>query len=406
MSVINRMLRELDRRQGLGTPETGLPPQNVRVVPEVPASREWFWRILAVLMVAAVGWVAWIAWQLRPHTLATGEAFRAAEEAQRRAAQRAVRAGAELKSEPPNSGLGEVAQGETESRKTGEPQPGKPPAVDTLRLAQALSTPISAAPLSATIAERKASAPSSGAAGKPSPKTETVPAPPSGGEGGKGNAQRLGPAGVPELQLLPAPAARVERRERPRSPAERAEGEFLRGAGLLAQARVAEAEEAFAAALAADPAHQGARQALVALALEARRVDEAHRLLEEGLANQPTNAQFALALARIMVGRGEHSRALEVLDKASTAALSNPDYHLLRAGALVRLARHGEAVQAYHAALRLDAANAQAWVGLGVALEALGNTPEAAEAFRRALAAGPISAELRDFAEQRVRAIR
>ena len=48
----------------------------------------------------------------------------------------------------------------------------------------------------------------------------------------------------------------------------------------------------------------------------------------------------------------------------------------------------------------------QAWVGLGISYEQLGKRPEAAEAFRRSLAAGELSAELKTFAEQRIRALR
>jgi hypothetical protein len=48
----------------------------------------------------------------------------------------------------------------------------------------------------------------------------------------------------------------------------------------------------------------------------------------------------------------------------------------------------------------------QAWVGLGISYEQLGKRPEAAEAFRRSLAAGPLSSELKTFAEQRIRALR
>ncbi len=45
-------------------------------------------------------------------------------------------------------------------------------------------------------------------------------------------------------------------------------------------------------------------------------------------------------------------------------------------------------------------------MGLGISLEALQQKPEAAQAFRNALAAGPVSSELRTFAEQRIQALR
>jgi hypothetical protein len=41
-----------------------------------------------------------------------------------------------------------------------------------------------------------------------------------------------------------------------------------------------------------------------------------------------------------------------------------------------------------------------------MSLEALEKRAEAAEAFKRALASGPVSADVRSFAEQRIRALR
>src|SRR5215510_6768929 len=60
------MLQDLDRRQGTSDPDATLAMSQVRTVPAAKKDREWFWRIIAVLMIAAVGWVGWIAWQLQP----------------------------------------------------------------------------------------------------------------------------------------------------------------------------------------------------------------------------------------------------------------------------------------------------------------------------------------------------
>jgi hypothetical protein len=46
---------------------------------------EWFWRFLAVVMVATVGWVLWIMYQINPQPLITNAGFEAAAKA--RAAQ-------------------------------------------------------------------------------------------------------------------------------------------------------------------------------------------------------------------------------------------------------------------------------------------------------------------------------
>ena len=81
MSVINKMLQDLDRRHALGS---GAESRAVQPAGENPRHREWFWRVVTVLLLAGVGWVAWIAYQILPRPLVTDLAFRAAEEARAR----------------------------------------------------------------------------------------------------------------------------------------------------------------------------------------------------------------------------------------------------------------------------------------------------------------------------------
>jgi len=213
---------------------------------------------------------------------------------------------------------------------------------------------------------------------------------------------------VPPARILSAPAGkpRVERRERTRTPAAQAETEFRRGVALLNQGRGPEAEEHFAAALEYDRSHRAARQALVVLALGRGQLESARRLLQEGLAVDPAQPAFAVTLARIYIERGQLPAALDVLKGSEAAAATNSDFHVLRGAVLQRLGRHGDAADAYRSALQLQAANPQAWIALGISLEALKQRAEAAEAFQRALAAGPVSAELKVYAEQRIRALR
>src|SRR6185295_3247667 len=115
MSLINEMLRDLDRRQALAVAEGQLPPGQVTAVGAPPPGRQWFWTIVAFLMVVALAWVGWVAYQIHARPmLATDLAFKAAEE---------------RKARPP------------------EPQAAPEPAKETeppelFRLAQLIETPI------------------------------------------------------------------------------------------------------------------------------------------------------------------------------------------------------------------------------------------------------------------------
>lgn len=394
MSVINKMLQELDRRQGMSAPDGAIPPQQVRPVAAARRDREWFWRIIAALMLVTVGWVAWIAYHLQPRTLVTEQAFKAAEAGRRTPVPAATAPQPIIAPKP------EPAP-EPEKRAT-EPAADKPAAqpAETFKFAQSIETPIRELPSTPTPkAEQRVVA--AVEAPRPAPST-SAPAPPV-----RSDAPQAKPhVDAPQTRVLPPPAsvpARVEKRDRARTSAEKAEGEFRRAVALLNQGRVSEAEEGLVTALGADPSHESARQALVALYLEYRRIDDARRLLQEGLAINPGNAQFATVLARIFVERRDYATALDVLNGVRAAAQGNAEYHALQATVLQRLARHAEAADAFQAALRSAPHLGAAWVGLGISLESLGKRPEAADAFRRAVASGSLAEDARRYAEQRAR---
>jgi len=379
MSIINKMLQDLDRRQGLSDPDATTVVPQVRSVPASRGDREWFWRIIAVLLVTSVGWVAWIAWQLQPRpAIATDLALKAQT-------SRTPPPG-------PTAAPAAIAQAPAPVAQTAPPVEAKPTETKPVELKPAEPKP--APPVVAEVVKPPAPA-------VEIPKPEEKPRP-------RAVSRKLSSLDVPPARILQAPAqaqgpAKVEKRDHTRSTQERAEADFRRGAGLLNQGRTGEAEDAFTAALAASPAHEPARQALVAMALEHQRVDEARRLLQEGVALNPANVRFASVLARIYIERKNYAGALEVLNGVRGPVQSDADFQAMRATALQRLGRHAEATEAFQASLRGGSQNGALWIGLGVSLEALGRRPEAAEAFQRAAATGTLSTEARNYAEQRAR---
>lgn len=402
MSVINQMLQDLDRRAAVPATE-GVPPAAVKPVKRAHGDREWFWRIVAALLVIAAAWVIWVAWQLQPRKLATDEALRAGEAAKRPVAQVVVpRQPPPV--QPPKPEAAPVAPAQpVAAAPQPAPEPAKPApaAAEPQKPAPALvlaPAPASAAPAPAAKAEPPA-AKREPAKPQAAPAAAPVAAPPP--------AAQLG-LDLPQARILPGPAARagkVEKRDLARGPSERAEAEFRRAAGLLNQGRVSEAEEGFSAALAHDAAHEGARQALVALFFERGRMEDARRALQEGVALNPSSATFAMALARLYAEQRDYANALVALKGAHASAAGRADFHALHGTVLQRLGRNKEAVDAYGTATRIAPASGTAWIGLGISLQALERRAEAADAFRRAVATGTLAPELRDFAEQRARSL-
>jgi len=357
MSLVNRMLRDLDRRQATDAP-ADMPPGQVRAVPRSLARHEWFWRTVAALLLVSVAWVLWVTYQLRPRpAVATPLAFAAADEAKRRPLESAPEPVAKMPAQP-----------EALQQAAAVPPPPAA-ALEFMKLAQLIETPIPEHPAPAPKAESSA----------PRPAT--------------------GPVSL-------TPPTSLSKRNRPRTADAEAESLFREGVGMLNQGRVTEAQQDFAAALKRYPAHEPARQALVSILIDRSQLDEARRLLEEGLALNPAQAQFAAVLARIHVEQRNYTAAADVLNASREAGREDADYQVLLGAVLQRLGRHADAAEALRNAVELKKQPAATWVALGVSLEASGKKPQAVEAYRRSLAALPSNQDTRSYAEMRIRALR
>ena len=393
MSVINTMLQDLDRRHGGAPSGVEAPPSYVRAV-KAPAERRpfFFWATIGLLIAIAVGWVGYVGYQLSPRKLATDLAFKTVDEVRTRQALAPAPATPVQPPAPIAVAPATVAPAPTPPPPAAaspaptplQPAPvaaPPPPQAEMLRLAESIATPL---------IESQPPAPPP-APSKPAAQPKAAPV-----------ASK--PAPVAAAAKIEKP--KLERQDRFGTPAERAEHEFRQAVSILKLGRSSEAETHFMKALDFDSSHRGARQALIAMYIERGQLEAARKLLQDGLAIDPGQPDFAIALARIHVERKDLSAALAVLDRSAGAATDVPEFHVLRGTLLQRLGRHAEAAESYQAALRARATLPQAWIGLGISYEALGQRPEAAEAFRRGLAAGPLSTELKTFAEQRIRALR
>jgi len=394
MSIINKMLQELDRRHARAAPPGHAPHPEVRVVRAESTGREWFWRIVAALMLLAAIWTLWVVYQLQPRSLATELAYRAVESSPRgaTAAMSAPASPASIAiSTPTAAGTAPVAPPPAASREATPPAQPAPERlatpIETLRLALTIDTPIESSRRKR--ADRDQDSAPKRPASRPQRQAAVVPV-----------------RNAAATTSAPAEHARIEKRAHQDTSADRAEALFRQAAQLLQHGRVVDAEEALSSALAEQPAHRAARQTLIALYLEQGRFDDARAQLETGLAANPGYAPFVVALARIRLDGGDYPGALAVLDQASASADRGADYYSLRGAVLQRLGRHADAADAYRLALSNGPQSGSSWVGLGVSLEALGKRPEAAEAYRRALASGGLADDVKSYAESRVRQLK
>lgn len=349
MSVVNKMLRDLDARRIGADERAALPTAVTPLAAHDERGRGRAGPLLAaILLLSALAVAAWLA--LRPEV------------------------------PPPSPApVAAIATNPPETRTAAAPEPAA--ATGGLRLAEQLST------------SPQAPAPRRAAEPAPKPAAATPPAPLP--------AAIVAPSSSP-AKVTPA-EPRIEKQARPLSAAERAEAEYRRGLALLRAGSPDDAAGAYRSALAEQPEHSAARPALAALLIEARAYDEAEEVLRKGTELPAVRLASAIALARLKVERNQSGAALEVLQQHAAAGERSADYQGFAGALLNRVGRPAEAVERYQAATRLTPADGRWWAGLGIALEAAGRPAEAREAFLKARGLPGLTPDLAQLVEQRLR---
>ena len=208
---------------------------------------------------------------------------------------------------------------------------------------------------------------------------------------------------TPPAENRAAKRVSIEKSEPAVPPQDRAETAYRKAIAAVDQGRPAEAQEILRDALRADGLHVAARQLLVRLLLEARQVNEAVEVLREGLHGQPAQIGWAMTLARLQVDRGDPAGAALTLQNSLPAAFGNADYLGFAGHLQQRLGNGQEAASLYQAATRLAPDDGRWWLGLGLAMEAEGRNDQALAAFQRARQCGNLSRELAALVEQKLR---
>ena len=187
------------------------------------------------------------------------------------------------------------------------------------------------------------------------------------------------------------------------TPQQRVENEYRRALGQLQDGRVSEALAGLQQTLQLDPRHQGARETLVRLLLEAQRPDEAARQLQLSLALDPKQPAQAMMLARLQLDKANGgAAALDTLMRSLPHAADNGDYRAFLAAVLQREQRYREAAEQYQLALQTAPDNSVWWMGLGIALQADNHPAQARQAFERAKGLQTLSPQLQAFVERKL----
>lgn len=118
----------------------------------------------------------------------------------------------------------------------------------------------------------------------------------------------------------------------------------------------------------------------------------------------PSNTQHLAAvvreLSRMLLAQGRATAAMDMLVRVEPQLAGEPDIWAIRANVAQRLGRHQDSLQAYTVALKSRPAEPRWLLGAAVSLAALGQTAQATEMAEKARLAGPISKEVQSYLRQ------
>ncbi len=360
MSVINKMLRDLDaRRSDGGAPDYPRPARplamqgtsSVLMSTGRPSARLIRWLLWLVLLLAAGAAAYWYLLDVSPPPPALPPV--AAEQ------PAAVPVLAASAPEQAASAPMEPAGSATEARVAAEPVPAvaaEPVAVTKKKRRSEVGEPDSSSHGAA--AERKE---------KQSRKTVTTLA----------------------AQTMPAPSSPSAVSTAP-TPAVQASGS---AASTAAQRRQGLARETLAQAQVLWNA--GSRESALELVREASAVVERSQP-----ADAPLLAQLVREQVRMELALGRPAAVLGLLTRLEPLLSEQADLWAVRGNAAQRLGRHQESVQAYQTALRLRPGEPRWMLGAAVSLAALGQLEAAAQQAEQARALGPVSSDVLTYLRQ------
>ncbi len=106
--------------------------------------------------------------------------------------------------------------------------------------------------------------------------------------------------------------------------------------------------------------------------------------------------------ARILLARDKKTQALALLSMALPPIQEHVEYHALLAGLSQQLADHPRAVEKYTELLNIQPHEPKWWLGLGISLERLGQNQAAIKAYQRAVTGKTMNTQLVAYAKHRV----
>ncbi|MCL1162212.1 tetratricopeptide repeat protein [Shewanella chilikensis] len=186
------------------------------------------------------------------------------------------------------------------------------------------------------------------------------------------------------------------------TPAELSQKKLQQGQQAKELGQTDKAMSAYAEALRLNDANHNARQELAALFYGRGELDKAAVLLRQGAESYPQQPVFWLLLARVQKARSELPLALASLQQIADGSELGREKWLLQAELGQSLKDWPLVQQSYLSLIQQDASQGRWWLGLAYAQDASGDYDAAKASYQEALKRQGLSSDARDYIENRL----
>ncbi|WP_258239832.1 tetratricopeptide repeat protein [Pseudidiomarina homiensis] len=350
MSVINRMLRDLDKRQQQDRQTVSTPAA------AAPKPFPWGWVLGAIVIIAIAVTAVMVIWQTTT----------------------------------PQPEPVEVA---TKADPSNEPVPTSTPATPTQPQQEPAAVPTSVA---VPVAE----------ATQPQQRLQPEPIAQAPASSDNNQVEQAAQEQVvataeqpPAAEEKPKGTMQVERVEL--SAEELAEVKLKQAREAMQKGERQRAGSLFEQVIALAPEHVAARSELAAYWYGRGQISSALAVLEQGLELQPQQSRWQLLYAKILLEGGAYQRVIDALGQINPNAGEAADLYQLRAAAANEVGRYASAAADY-VVLAERTREGRWWLAAAVAFEDAQQSDAAMRSYQQALATDTLNADARNYAQQRL----
>lgn len=172
---------------------------------------------------------------------------------------------------------------------------------------------------------------------------------------------------------------------------------------LIQRGQLVAAYQALLVFLGENPEAHRSRETLATLLFAQQEYLEAGVVVDQGLVVAPNYAPYKKIKARLYMLSRETAAAIALLRNLPPNLAADPEYFELLASSYQQNGSHQEAIEVYQNLLRNDSQQARWWAGLGISHEALGNVSDAIASYQAALQTENLEPALRQYSQNRIR---